>query len=313
MRVAPLAAVLLLSVSPVFSSLVLAQSTDEDRAVELAHEGREYFNQGRFQEALTAFEQAESLASSPVLGLYIARSHRNLGHLVAARDQYQKVIETEVLPTAPEPFRAAKDDAKKELDVLIPRIPRVTFELVPEAPGATLTVDGTTIEGPGARDLDPGAHEVTVREDDAVRARKRFVLQEGDKGAHVRLELTASGDGEAPPAELTQGSLIPGIVVLGAGGAGLLIGAITGGLAVAAEGDLEQACPGLVCPPEKQDDLDSANTLALTSTVSFIVGGAIAATGVVLLVLRPGGGDAPQAPPVSLRVGPTWVGVTGTF
>ena len=114
MRVAPLAAVLLLSVSPVFSSLVLAQSTDEDRAVELAHEGREYFNQGRFQEALTAFEQAESLASSPVLGLYIARSHRNLGHLVAARDQYQKVIETEVLPTAPEPFRAAKDDAKKD-------------------------------------------------------------------------------------------------------------------------------------------------------------------------------------------------------
>lgn len=316
MRVAPLAAALLLSISALGASIAQAQSTAEDRAVELAHRGREYFNQGRFQDALAAFEQAETLASSPVLGLYIARSHRNLGHLVAARDHYHKVIDTDLPKTAPEPFRAAKSDAEKDLDALLPRIPRVTIELVPASPGATLAVDGAEVSATGPYDLDPGAHEVVVREGDAERARKRFVLQEGDKAANVRVDLAPSGradDVSEPAPASSEGSLVPGFVVLGAGAAGLLVGAITGGLAVSAESDLAESCPGSVCPPEKRGDLDSANTLALTSTVSFIVGGAIAATGVVLLIVRPGGGDEPTSPAVSLRLSPGWLGVSGTF
>lgn len=314
MRVASLVLALLIATSALPTSSALAQTTSEDRAVELAHEGLEFFNQGRFADALAAFDQANNLASSPVLGLYTARSLRNLGRLVEASERYRKVLGAELPAGAPKPFVTAQEDAKKELDVLLPRIPAVTFQLVPDAASATVLVDGKSITPAGPQAIDPGSHEVVVTENGVERARRRFELREGDKLARVRVALAPTAPKE--PDESTgprQGSWVPGAVLIGAGGAGLLVGAITGGLAISAERDLAEACPNAVCPAEKQGDLDSANAMALASTISFIAGGAIAATGIVLVILRPGGEDAPAAPAVSLRVSPWGLGLVGAF
>jgi hypothetical protein len=87
-------------------------------------------------------------------------------------------------------------------------------------------------------------------------------------------------------------------------------------MAISKKGNLD--CPENRCSGGEADELDSANALALVSTVGFGVGLAAATVGVVLLVTS---GDKKEAPPtaratgvrVQPYVGPKSVGVTGTF
>jgi hypothetical protein len=82
-----------------------------------------------------------------------------------------------------------------------------------------------------------------------------------------------------------------GFVALGVGAAGLLVGGITGGLAVSKHGEITESCPDGHCPQGSQGrfktDVDSYNTLGTLSTIGFIAGGALAATGVILMLTAP--------------------------
>jgi hypothetical protein len=98
-------------------------------------------------------------------------------------------------------------------------------------------------------------------------------------------------------------------VSLGVGGAGILVGTITGFLVLGKKGDLEDAgCVDYHCYTTQQDDVDSMNSLRTISTVSFVVGAVGAAAGVTLLLTAP---KADQN--VALTVGPQWAGVHGRF
>jgi hypothetical protein len=107
-----------------------------------------------------------------------------------------------------------------------------------------------------------------------------------------------------PPAP-SRGSEWPGYVTLGAGGLSLGIGAVTGLLAVARTNDLKARCPDNQCSPADQSTANDIKSTGNVSTVAFLAGGALVATG-VLLVLLPPGGAAPAATPVaSAATGPT--------
>jgi hypothetical protein len=87
-------------------------------------------------------------------------------------------------------------------------------------------------------------------------------------------------------------------------------------MALSKKNDLD--CPDNTCVGEQADDLDSANSLALVSTIGFGVGLAAATVGVVLLVTSGGGKETPSTARVNeVRVrpyiGPNSAGVTGTF
>jgi hypothetical protein len=99
--------------------------------------------------------------------------------------------------------------------------------------------------------------------------------------------------------------------VVGAGG--LVTGAITGGLAMRKHAALERACPDGACGPEKQEDIDDFRRLSTASTIGFIVGGAGAATGVVLLLTAPSGGQRASSSSVSAYVGLGTFGMKGHF
>jgi hypothetical protein len=78
-------------------------------------------------------------------------------------------------------------------------------------------------------------------------------------------------------------------VVGGVGVAGLVVGGIFGGLAASAKSTLKTECPGNVCPAgQPTDDLNSAKSKALISTLGIAVGGAALATGVVLFIVSGG-------------------------
>ncbi|SRR5690606_36953611 len=75
--------------------------------------------------------------------------------------------------------------------------------------------------------------------------------------------------------------------MLGVGGAMLLAGAITGGLALAEHGELTGMCDGqtMRCPAELEGRLDGLAALSITTDVLLWGGLAVAATGGVLTFL----------------------------
>jgi hypothetical protein len=92
-------------------------------------------------------------------------------------------------------------------------------------------------------------------------------------------------------------------VAFGVGGAGLLVGGITGFLAMGKKSDLDKVCTNGTCPPSAQSDLDSYHSMGMISTIGFIVAGVGAAAGVVLLVTQPKN-PPPQAATTKLQVTP---------
>jgi hypothetical protein len=72
--------------------------------------------------------------------------------------------------------------------------------------------------------------------------------------------------------------------------------------------DVKDRCLDNHCLAEDEAEIDTAKTLETTSTVCFAVGGAAAAVGIVLLIVRPGGGSQ-----TALRIGPTSIGIAGSF
>jgi hypothetical protein len=106
-----------------------------------------------------------------------------------------------------------------------------------------------------------------------------------------------------------------GFVVLGVGGAGLVLGGITGGLALSKHSEIEQACGDGHCRPAQEPMLRSKvsayETVGALSTIGFIAGGALAATGVVLIVTAPRAKTTQAA--ITAVVGPGYLGAMGSF
>lgn len=108
------------------------------------------------------------------------------------------------------------------------------------------------------------------------------------------------------------GQQIAGIVVGASGIVALAIGGAFGGIALSKQGESNE--PGNCdennqCSPTGLDLRQEALTASYVSTAMIVVGGALAATGVVVFLTAPSNDEAK----VGLRVGPGAVGVWGTF
>jgi hypothetical protein len=100
------------------------------------------------------------------------------------------------------------------------------------------------------------------------------------------------------------------LVGIAVGGAGLIVGAITGGIALSKHGALAQTCPNGHCTGQ-QSAIDSYNLMGGLSTGGFVAGGILAATGVVLVIVAPK--DAPKEAWIVPAIGPGYAGLRGTF
>ena len=95
----------------------------------------------------------------------------------------------------------------------------------------------------------------------------------------------------SPASEKTSAATgMRAVLLLGIGGAGLVTGAVTGGLALGLRSKLNEDCTDGVCHPQLesqakryQKDIDRYRLLGTVSGVSFGAGVAAAATGGVLL------------------------------
>jgi hypothetical protein len=81
--------------------------------------------------------------------------------------------------------------------------------------------------------------------------------------------------------------VISGLVGMGLGGAGILVGSIFGGLAIGKKNDAYCTDPGCTADAQRPGNRESALSFATVSTVAFITGGILAASGFVLYLLAP--------------------------
>ena len=307
-----------------------APESSEDRAAALGREGLSLFDQGRWLEASVKFQEAQKLARSPVFDLYTARSLRNAGRLIEAETVFRRVVDGELSSKAPEAFAKAKADAKREHAQLVERIPKIRIRPTRAlASGGELSLDGVAVSAAAAVATDPGKHTVVVREQGKEIARKEIDVRDGGGTLDVSVEVPAVSSGatsaasnaaatpsQPPPVgagAAEEGSLLPGALVLGAGVASLIAGAVTGGLAMSEKSDLEATCPAGRCPESARDTLDEATRLATASTATFIIGGVLAAGGITLLILRPGGGDPGVKSAIHLDASPGGLSLSGRF
>jgi hypothetical protein len=200
----------------------------------------------------------------------------------------------------------ARNEAAEELTSLKKRIPRVELRIRNAPIGAVVAIDDTVVDNAqlaGSIMIDPGKHTATLTVADVKKVEERFTAEVGAT-RHVVLALPDDTPG--------KGSLVPGFAVLGVGAAGLIAGGVTGAIAFTKTNAIKTHCIGIQCPTQYEADGDEANAFATASTATFIIGGVVAATGVVLLVVRPGDAAAPRAS-VALVAGPGSIGLKGTF
>jgi hypothetical protein len=292
------------------------------RANELARQAKAEYDQGAWAGALKLFESAEAKAHSPVLLLYAARCQRNLGDLVRAQELLQIIIDEKLPATAPPPFRNAQQDAVGDAEALRARIPKIVIDRAQAPASWQVTVDGAIVDAESIL-VNPGKHLVTAREGAVEHFRQGVELAESESRTITVASTAKTGSqaDEATPSEPgTQttdaaagdgsAAIAAGAVLLAVGVAGLGVGVGLRVTALSKFSEVEDRCIGNSCLVSDAEEVDDAETLQTVSTILFAAGGAIAATGVILLIVRPG---ASEEPAVSLDLRPGYFGVRGSF
>lgn len=284
----------------------------------LAEEGLGLFDTGRYAEALDRFERAAAAVKAPTLTLMAARSLVKLGRLVEASERYVATSTMQLDAGASGAFHTAQTDAAKERAALLPRIPTLVIDLGAGPETATVTLDGKALSAALAGapiPVDPGEHTVVVRRDGEART-ERATLKEGESR---RLAFAVA----APP---PGGSALRtvGWVGVAAGGAGLVAGAIVGGVLLSTKSRLDAAgCKEATCPRSTSADVDAYNGLRPVTTGVLTAGAVLAVAGGLTVLFTPSGspaastgqGTSNKGSHVSVRpfIGPASVGLRGVF
>lgn len=117
--------------------------------------------------ALPKFETAQKFYPAPTHQLHIAECQAATGKLVEANETYESLTHATLDPGAPDAFKQAQNDGKKEMASLAPRIPTLRIATAP-ATGLTQLVvklNGTAIPNEVlgiARPINPGHYKVTA-------------------------------------------------------------------------------------------------------------------------------------------------------
>lgn len=284
---AGLCALMLASISPAASAQTTA--SDRETARMLMIEGRKAESSGDFRKALDAYKGADAIMRVTTTGLSVAKMQAAVGLLVEAHDTAIRVARIPRATDEDSVIVQARGEAialAAELDAKIPTV-RVVVEGAPESASILLEIDGRMVPpnlSKYPRALNPGKHHIAVRAPGSKPVERDIVLKEGERNeVQVTLDPAAATDsGEPPPAKIAStgnaSRPTPWITYagFGVGAAGFVVGSATGLLTLSKASSIKNDCQDNRCPPSREDDGDSAKTLATISNVSF----GIAAIGV---------------------------------
>lgn len=301
-------------------------------AREWADKAKERFQAGDYAGAIDAVHEAENHFRAPTFTRLLAQAHEKLGKLVEAQKLYQSLADMTIADGSPPAWVTAKEDAKTQLIALMPRIPGLKLTVLgADVASLKVTLDGSAFDLSQlgrATPLNPGKHTLVVESAGRKRETRDLHLNEGSTeqptielvavaAAPAGTVSTAAATTKAASSNSTETpsrarSMVGPLTAFGVGGAGLVVGAIAGGLSFAKAGDVRAMCgDNLVCPKSYRDEVEGGKSLGYVSTIGFAVAGVGAAVGVVLLLLPGSKKDEPAR--AALAVGPSFIGVKGAF
>lgn len=326
------------------SSTAAAGATDtEDPRTRDAREafrsGTTLARQGRWSDALEAFERSASLRSHPVTSYDVGYCERALGHYTRAERSFRVALGEHEAAREGRMSEPMVAEARKYLAEVTAKLARLRVTLVP--PDAAIAVDGRPLEKAahtgavpafiaGVRDagmpeptglesfdivVDPGTHVFAVR---STRGGEATVTRQTPPGSTVSLTLRV---GVADPVAATPRPAIWTYAAFGLGATGLATAAAFGTAAFVKRSHLDDVCGSPPrCPADAAPDIDTAKTYATVASVGLAVGAGGAALGTYLVLTGGNGGERPQdahPPSTEVAVRP-WLGIgsvgaTGSF
>ena len=296
-------------------------AADRETARSMMQEGRDLRDKGDLKGALQRFKSADDIMHVPTTSLEVARAQVALGQLIEALDTIAAIRKSPPQPDDPAPFKDARtkaDDLETQVESKVPSL-AITVTGAAEGETPAISVDGVSLPAAVAnvpRKVDPGHHVVTARAANG-QAKEEVDVTEGEK-KDVALALVAGGDNPGVDNQPAEGETphnvvhTPGTITWGAiavGGLGLVVGSVTGLMTLSKASSVKSECGNAskTCTsPGAISDLNSGNSLATVSTVSFAVAGAGAAVAVVSLILghRPPDAAPASAPPADPDAAP---------
>jgi hypothetical protein len=307
------------------ASSALAQ--DIAAAESLFNRGRADMAAGRYEAGCKAIAESQRLDPRPGTLFTLAVCEAKWGRIATAAARYSDYLSLyERLPPAEKARQTERaQQAKAQREALAPQVPELTLVLPPRAPtGTVVQRDGAVMADAAlgvALPVDPGEHVLTTQAPGGPVWEQRITLSKKEK-KHLTLEVKPAPEPEsqpvnaetqpvkpvnpeAPPPKGAEGSggggqRVAAYVVGGIGIAGLALGGVMGGLALAKKGTVTDHCgkgigakSEVACDPTGLDAVSSGRTLSLVSTIGFAAGGGAVAIAAVLLLTAPS-----QAKPV---------------
>ncbi|MEP7122032.1 MAG: tetratricopeptide repeat protein [Byssovorax sp.] len=148
--------------------------------------------------------------------------------------------------------------------------------------------------------------DARVTRDDEIEAARKAEAEKTKKADEERERQRKAGGG--PGGSTTS---IPGVVLLGVGGAAVAVGVTLDIIAGIRRPAVDTACAttptGQICKASSRDAISSSNTLALAGDILWIAGAAAAAGGAVLIITHKAPKDS--APPTATWIAPAGAGV----
>ncbi|HEY5960967.1 MAG TPA: hypothetical protein VIV60_30635 [Polyangiaceae bacterium] len=321
--------------------VVWAQSeADRATARNLAAEGYTALKTQDFDTAEDRFRRADALVHAPTLVVDHARALIGLGRYVEAQERLELVMREGVADNAPWVWKKSVRDAEQLVEAVKPKVAWLTINVTgPTNP--LVMVDGTQVPVAALgvrRAVDPGARRISASANGYEQKEISVTLPEGGERA-VTLELPvdpSAMEAPAPPAKqkaapqpapmTKKRSVSPWTyAAFGLGGAGLVVGSVTGIVALGKRSDLREQChQSLKCTGKAGDPslsaqyqlADEYRRYGTISGVSFGLG--VVSTGIgVWLLLAAKRVETPEQPVAHASVVPyvtnNEVGLTGSF
>ncbi|MFW5920772.1 MAG: PEGA domain-containing protein [Polyangiales bacterium] len=263
-----------------------AEPTEEERAAarEAYGRGQEAFENGDYEEAEAAFEEAYAQVANPVVLVSLAESRARQDDVRGAIEAYERYLEER--PDAPD-----KGKIEGKLETL--RETPGTLKVTSKPPDAAITLDGEPLQErtPAELEVDPGEYTVALSMDGYEPTTETVEMgPAGEQELEITLEAAAAPEEEAlgtgkqiaepepepePADSEEEGGISTGVwVATGVAAAGLVSGTVLGFMSLTEESDFNDM------PTES--GADRGERLALFADVSFGLAAAAAITGLVL-------------------------------
>jgi hypothetical protein len=284
--------------------------------------GKELLGKKQYEAALAEFRASHEIVGSPNTRLELARCLRAMGRLVAAYAELGRAaVEAKELVGQDIRYQRAFDSATAERAEIEPQLGFVALTIQNPADDTKVTVGGEEIRRAAWGEPAPavaGQTEVLVETPGHGPVKRTLTLAAGQKAALTIDAQSGELPGGPPPPpplpplpEPTSPLRTWAYVAGGVGAAGLVTFAITGVMARSTYNDLNNACQGGPCPPDKTGEISSGKTQQTVANVGLVIGIAGVAAGATLFVL-----SLPKASPAAstgLVVAPGWMGVRGSW